>query len=463
MRKALCYFSAAALALSAMAGCGDSSNNSTNSNEVPVVVTVHDAPLTGVTVVSFSVQVTGITLQGSGSANVSLLSSPVTVQLQNLGTTSEILAQSSAPEGTYSGMMVTYSTPSMTFQNSSGSTQTVGTTTCTTGSFCSVTPTLNQMSTTVTTTPFPLTLTKGQPVNIAIDFNIGSSIQSNLSVSPAISVTASTTPLADTNLADITGITGQITNVGSNSFKITDTNTGQNYTVNTGTSTQYQGFSSCTAANFSCLSNNQIATVNLGISDTNPTTLTASTVNLENGFTNSVTGTVVAVNKTNGTFQVVANNEVSPVTGITNGQVYTVTPGAGATYGVAAGTPTAPSGYSFTGINNIGPGQTITFAPGTVTGSNIATNNILLSNGMLSGNVSGVSGNNVTINGLNGIYTGAGTTSITAYGGTNTTYLGVTGTSGLVTGNPVNLGGTLYYNGTTPAYATGQVAYGSAL
>ena len=207
MRKVLCYFSAAALALGAMAGCGGSSNNSTNSNEVPVVVTVHDAPPTGVTVVSFSVQVTGITLQGSGSSNVSLLSSPVTVQLQNLGTTSEILAQSSAPAGTYSNTMITYSSPSMTFQNSSGSTQTVGTTSCTIGSFCSVTPTLNQMSTTVTTSPFPITLTKGLPVNIAIDFNIGSSIQSNLTVSPAISVTASTTPLADTNLADITGIT----------------------------------------------------------------------------------------------------------------------------------------------------------------------------------------------------------------------------------------------------------------
>ena len=132
---------------------------------------------------------------------------------------------------------------------------------------------------------------------------------------------------------------------------------------------------------------------------------------------------MVSVNKTNGTFQVVANNEVTPVTGITNGQVYTVTPGTGATYGVAAGTPTAPTGYSFTSINNIGPGQTISFAPGTVTGTNVATNSILLTNGMLSGNVSGVSGNNITINGLNGMYTGAGTTTITAYGGTNTTYL----------------------------------------
>src|SRR5579864_7585877 len=110
MRKAIAYFSAAALALSAMAGCGDSSNG-TNANEVPVVVTVHDAAPTGVTVVSFSVQVTGITLQGSGSSNVSLLSNPVTVQLQNLATTSEILADSSAPAGTYSGMMITYSTP----------------------------------------------------------------------------------------------------------------------------------------------------------------------------------------------------------------------------------------------------------------------------------------------------------------------------------------------------------------
>ena len=354
----------------------------------------------------------------------------------------------------------------MTIQNSSGAAVTVGATTCAIGQFCSVSPTINTMSQTITTSPFPLTLTKGMPVDIALDFNIGSSIQSNLSIVPTVTATVSTTPLADMNLVDIPGITGQISQVGATGFTITDSNTGIAYQVSTVSSganpTQYEGFTSCTADNSTCLANNQIATVSLGVGDSNPTTLTASSIALQNNFTNSVSGTVVGVNQNTGQFQVIANSSVSPVTGITDGQEYAIVPATGATYGVMPGAPTAPAGYSFTGINNVGVGQTIEFAPGTVTGTNIATNNILLSNGSVSGNLSAVNGNNLTVNGLNGLYTGSGTTQLTAYGGTNTQYEGVTNAAGLTTGSNVELGGTLYYNGTTAAFASGQVGQTTA-
>jgi hypothetical protein len=102
VRKRIFLISACPLVLALAAGCGGSGHGTTSSqNEVPVVVTMHDAPPQGVTVLSFAVQVTGIKLEGSGSSSANLLSNPVTIQLQNLQTGNEVLAQSSAEAGTY--------------------------------------------------------------------------------------------------------------------------------------------------------------------------------------------------------------------------------------------------------------------------------------------------------------------------------------------------------------------------
>ena len=94
MQKVVGYLSALAITLGFLSGCGSNNNSANNPNDVPVVMTIHDAPPTGVTVVSFAVQITGITLVGSGTPNASLLTKPVTVQLQNLATSSELLAES---------------------------------------------------------------------------------------------------------------------------------------------------------------------------------------------------------------------------------------------------------------------------------------------------------------------------------------------------------------------------------
>src|ERR1700683_5422953 len=125
MRKAILCLSAIPLALSALSGCGGG-NKTTTSNEVPVVMTVHDAPATGVTMLSFSAVIRCVTITNSSGTAVSLLSSPVTVNLQNLATQSDILADTSAPAGTYSSMMVTLSSVNMTIQNNSGSTVSIG-------------------------------------------------------------------------------------------------------------------------------------------------------------------------------------------------------------------------------------------------------------------------------------------------------------------------------------------------
>jgi len=209
-KYAAAIFSAAAFLV--MGGCSGRSDT-TSANEVPIVVTVHDAPATGTSVLDFQIQITGIALQEStgSSKTVNLLANPVTVNLTSLQTQSELLATTSAPAGTYSGMMITFANPSATVYNSSGSSFTVGGTACAAGTSCLYTPKLNQSSATITSSPFPLTLTKGSPLSLAIDFNVNNSLQSDSTVTPSVTVTATTTPLADGNLAEVSGVTGQVT------------------------------------------------------------------------------------------------------------------------------------------------------------------------------------------------------------------------------------------------------------
>ena len=111
----MAFLAAVPFLIAFMAGCSGSGHH-VNANNVPVVLTIQDQPPTGITVVSLTVQITGVTLQGSTGtqSSVSLLSSPVTVNLSNLQTMDELLANTSAPAGTYDSIMVTFANASMT-------------------------------------------------------------------------------------------------------------------------------------------------------------------------------------------------------------------------------------------------------------------------------------------------------------------------------------------------------------
>jgi Domain of unknown function (DUF4382) len=445
------------LVLALAAGCGGSNHGTTSSqSEVPVVVTIHDAPPQGVTVLSFAVQVTGIKLERSGSSSANLLSSPVTIQLQDLQTGNEILAHSSADAGTYSSLMITFGSVNATVQNESGAAITVGGTNCATASVCQITPPISQMSSTISSAPFPLTLTAGAPVNLSLDFNVNSSVGSDLSVTPAVTVTASTTPLSDSNLADVSGVTGTVTATGSNQFTVMDSATGNSLTLNSVTGTTFGGFSSCTASpeDSTCVQKNQIVNVNFGVGDNNPTTLTASSVNLESGFSQGIEGTVVAVNPTTQQFTVLVTGTSGTTSGVTVGQEETITPGTGATFSVESNGATLPSGLNFTGTSNLLVGQTVQLDASSISGSTVTADQVMLAPTQFTGTSGTVTGSNVTINGLNGLFTNAGTTSITAETGTTTTFGGVTGVTGLTNGNQVAVSGLLFSTPTAPILVT---------
>lgn len=450
------------------AGCSDNSHHEvTGGNTVPVSLTVHDTAATNTSLLALSLTVTGATLQESGASGstVSLLSSPVTLQLANLSTQNELLANITVPAGTYSGMTLTFSGASATIYNGSTSTITVGGQSCAAAATCTYTPTFNQSSTTVTSAPFPLTLTAGTPVNIAVSLNLNSSLQSDSSFTPAISVSTNSTALADGNLVDISSVTGQVTSVGSNSFTVTDSNTGATQTFNEGTSTTYGTFTGCAANNFTCIQKNQIVTLNYGVGPDAAQTLTATSVTPYNNYAQGVMGTVISANAGANTFNVVVTGESPALSGVTTGQIITVSPGAGATYGISGGA-TAPVGSSFASVTDVIPGQSVVInSTGVTTGGTypvVAADQVQLAPVQFTGMVSALNSPNFTVNGLNSFYTGNGVSSVNVVTGSGTYYSGITGNAftGLATGGSVSLGGYYYNSPTGPVLVSTQV-YGT--
>ena len=237
---------------------------------------------------------------------------------------------------------------------------------------------------------------------------------------------------------------------------MTDSATGNSLTLSTGTGTTFGGFSSCTASpeDSTCVQKNQIVNVSFGVGDSNPTTLTASSVNLENGFSQGIQGTVVAVNPSTQQFTVVVTGTSGTTSGVAVGDEETIAPGTGATFSVESNGATLPSGLEFTGTSNLLVGQTVQLDASSISGSTVTADQVMLAPTQFTGTSGTVNGSNVTINGLNGLFTNAGTTSIVADTGSTTTFGGVTGVSGLTSGNEVAVSGLLFSTPTAPILVT---------
>jgi Domain of unknown function (DUF4382) len=484
VRKAILWFSIMPLACLTFIGCGGSSKSTPPASSVPVVLTIQDQPPAGITALSFGIQITGVSLQSStgNDSSVSLLSSPITVNLSDLQTVNSLLANTSAPAGTYSGITITFANPQVSVLNNTGSSLSDGTNTCATStattSPCSLTPALSASSVMITTAPFPLTLTAGTPIQLAIDFNSNDSLLNNagtLGITPSVTVTTSTTPNATTNnIADFTNGTGQVTSASNNSVVVTDLSTGQPLTLASSANTTFTGFNTsatCTTANtFACVQQGQIVNFNFGISGASGSGPTLQSLNLNSGITNGVTGTVIGVNPGTNQLQVLVTNE-SPAfsggtTGLAVGQVVEVNPATGATFSAQTNGGTLPAGLMFGSINDVGVGQSVlldstgfTAGTGTAPGT-LTADNLTLVPSQFSGSVNALnaSDQSFTVNGLNGLFTGNQVNSIAVNTGSSTAFTGVTGGfNGLAVGNNVNVGGTLFNSPTGPVLVGGQV------
>src|SRR5260370_14920459 len=241
MRK-LAFLASAVLSVAALtAGCGGGSQTIQPPLAArSVSLSIRDNPPAVVTVLSFEINVTGANLQPSDASKtaVPLVTSPIEVELTQLETEKALLDAVNAPQDTYSSISLTFANPELTILNQTGQPITMGTQTCLNGQVCEFKPSLNPSSVMISSTPFPVTISASAPIGLVVDFDLNSSIQNNLSVTPTVTLAAVAAQPSNGEIEDIEGLNGPVQSVSSTGFTLQDSTSGQTFTINVDNNTQ---------------------------------------------------------------------------------------------------------------------------------------------------------------------------------------------------------------------------------
>ncbi|MHB8412059.1 MAG: hypothetical protein ACYDDI_08940 [Candidatus Acidiferrales bacterium] len=352
-----------------IAGCSHANfptgGNGGGTGTSPMILAFHDTPPSGVTVTSFEVTITGAALQ---PGNVSLLSSPQTIELTQLQTNSVVLSTTKVAPATYTSLQITYANPKFTFLNDSGVPITVGGQTCNAGASCVVaTPTVTTLTNTLSATSVPsfqpLSVTTANQTLLEFDVNLNNIIQPNFSLD--FSKSGAVTVSQDRGVAGTAAIgnmdvTGQVGSVTATQIQLTPS-TGQptlTIGVNSGTLFEFAR-ANCTNNNFTCVATGQIVDANINVLSDG--TLAATEIDFDDvSTTQQVSGTIVAQTGTPPTsFQMIVHNTVPPVTSLPPGTPVTVTIGNTTSFVINNGLFVLPTGMTFATTSDLLVGQEV--------------------------------------------------------------------------------------------------------
>jgi Domain of unknown function (DUF5666)/Domain of unknown function (DUF4382) len=465
MRKPAFLASAVLSVAALVTGCGSGSTQPLTPRSLSL--SIRDNPPTGVSVLSFEINVTGASLQPSDASKpaVSLVSSPIDIELTQLETEKALLNGASAPDNSYSSISLTFANPQLTILNQTGQTITMGTQTCVNGQVCEFKPALNQSSVTISSAPFPVTISASAPMSLVVDFDLNSSIQNNLSVTPTVTLAAVPAQASDGEIENIEGVKGQVQGLSAAGFTLQEGTSGQTFTVDVNNNTQYQNFNEagCAPNNFSCVQVGQIVEVEHLLVMTNGT-LVASQVQLDEGVNQEeLEGTIVAVNAASNQFQMVVENEEPAVQGVSVGNSVTISINTGALYAVDSDglSGAIPSGASFASASDLLVGQEVKVRPLIVssssTGRTATTDRVKLHMSQFPGTVASLNAPNFAVNNLPGLFTSNGINQVQVVVSSGTEFEGISGGSSLTVGNNVVLRGLLFKTAADPALVAKKV------
>lgn len=219
-----------ALAMTTLSGCGGSSTSPVMSNPLsaaaPMVVTVSDAPLGNI--LSARVTLSSVTLgsTATGSSPVSVLSSPVTVELSGLGAVQEPIEISSLAAGTYNSVTLTVSAATVVYTSSSGQITTA-------------TATLASPTVTVALSP-SLVVNSTNELQLQLAFNLAQSFSltgSTVSFTPAINTTGAQVGSESPGDRQVE-VTGNVVSVSSSSIVVQSGDSGKQFTFTVNGTTQ---------------------------------------------------------------------------------------------------------------------------------------------------------------------------------------------------------------------------------
>src|SRR5258708_2672985 len=297
-------------------------------NGVPMSLTIGDTPPNGVGVLFFEVMITGVSLQPSDAMKpaVSALTTPVEVEFGHLQTDTAFLSLANVAPDTYQSMTLTFGSATMTIVNHSGAP--IGS--CADNSVCELTPSFNPTTAAVTSTPFPITISANSVVGVRLDFNVASSVQTDLSINPTVTVKHLTQRMEDEDdreMEELDEVDGQVTAVGTNQFTLMNERSGQAFTITVDSATVFEDFdrSGCTAspADFTCVKTGQV--LNVDLSANGMGAMLAKRVEFEEDANRqALKGTITSVDSAT-QFHMVVFNEEPTVSGVSEGSLVAVT------------------------------------------------------------------------------------------------------------------------------------------
>jgi hypothetical protein len=186
----------------------------------------------------FEAMITGVSLQPSDAMKpaVSALATPVEVEFEHLQTDTAFLSLANVAPDTYQSMTLTFGSATMTIVNHSGGP--IGG--CADNSVCELTPSFNPTTAAIKSSPFPITISANSMVGIRLDFNVASSVQTDLSINPTVTIKNLTQRMQDEDdqeMEEVDEVDGLVTALGMNEFALMNERSGQSFMINVDSST----------------------------------------------------------------------------------------------------------------------------------------------------------------------------------------------------------------------------------
>jgi Domain of unknown function (DUF5666) len=456
--------------------CGGSTNPMpmSNSNTIPMSLTIGDTPPSGVAVLFFEASITGASLQPSDSkkAPVTVMTTPVEVELGHLQTDTAFLSLANVAPDTYNSLTLTFANPALTIVNHSPAM--IGS--CAVNAVCQLTPAFNPSSATLSGAPFPITIDANSAFGIKLDLNVNSSVQNDLSINPAVSIAhVNHRHNSDEGqeMENLDEVDGQVTGLGTNQFTLMNVRSGQSFTINVDANTTFQDFdrAGCTAnpADFTCVMSGQILDVDLS-EDGTGSMLAKRVEFVENASQLAIKGTITSVD-TSTQFHMVVFREEPDVNGISEGSpvVVTFTPNT-TTFQVGREEMGEDGGFdnlgfSFASAADLLVGQDVQVRPGTVTSAGgvitVTTDLVRLWPSQVTGQVGTINSSNgtFTLTNLSPLFTGATSpiTTITVQTLSNMNLMDFSNGNSPAVGDTISVKGLLFNTSGTPTLVTRSI------
>lgn len=309
-----------------LTGCGGGGTSPTSTTTTAqsgqVFVSGTDAPLASV--LSFQVDITGMTVSDGVNPPISVLNGTQTVDFARLNGLHTLLDINSIPAGTYSSVTMTFANPQISFMNVTNPQTTPPTrpTITTLNTTSSPAATLTQSSVTASLAS-PLTVTANEVIGLSFDFDLKDSVavdgsgQITGAVNPMVTLKAVT---PDNDDAYIDDFVAGVVSTGSSSFLIQGPH-GHQFTVNVNDQTEWENNESI--ANLTSTSIVEVS----GTLDRTSGAILADTVAIVSQDKFWAGGLITYVDPTSGAandFDLYVRSVLPTGTGFTSGQISTI-------------------------------------------------------------------------------------------------------------------------------------------